>query len=266
MSHRGSNLPEFRQQQLDFAAFIRDPEHNPAPGGIEARRMQIYQRLFYNNIEGFVAHAFPVAKQVLGDERWHDLVRDFVHQHASESPYFLEISQEFLTFLDGYFPDGRLRDADDRSDLPAFLLELCHYEWVELALAVAEEEIPNAGINGDGDLLNEPVVVSPLIWPLSYRFPVHQIGPGFQPRNPPGAPSELVVYRRRDDRVKFLEVNSLTLALLEILDGSQAGSAALAQLAEQLPALRSQVVHDQGLATMERLRDAEVILGTRAAG
>ena len=149
--------------------------------------------------------------------------------------------------------------------MPEFLLELCHYEWVELALAVAEEDIPTEGINPAGDLFSEPVVVSPLIWPLSYRYPVHQIGPEFQPRSPPDEPSELVVYRRRDDRVRFIEVNALTLALLEILDGSHSGASALAELATKLPALDSQVVHDQGRATLERLRDAEVILGTWAA-
>ena len=261
MSRPGSNLPEFRRQQLDFAAHIRNPDLNPAPEGIEERRMQVYLRLFYNNIEGFVAHAFPVAKQVLGEETWHGLVRDFVHRHPSESPYFLEISQEFLTFLDGVF-----RADKGESTLPPFLLELCHYEWVELALAVAEEDLPEEGIDPAGDLQVEPVVVSPLIWPLSYHFPVHKIGPSFQPDKAPAEPTQLVVYRARDDRVRFIEINALTLALLEILDGTQTGSAALAQLADRLPDLRSQVVHDQGLATMERLRDAEVILGTQAAG
>jgi hypothetical protein len=252
MSRQGSNLPEFRQHQLDFAAHIRNPDLNPAPAGIEARRMQIYLRLFYNNIEGFCAHAFPVAKRVLGEESWHALVRRFVNEHPSESPYFLEISQEFLTFL----------GAIDRSHLPAFLLELCHYEWVELALAVAEEEIPEEGIDPHGDLLSERVVISPLIWPLSYHFPVQQIGPAFQPSNPPDDPSQLIVYRGKDERVRFVEVNALTLALVDILDGTMTGSAALARVAGELPTLSSQVVHDQGLATLERLREAEVILGT----
>ena len=254
MTQLGSNLPKFRQHQLDFAAHIRNPQQHPAPEGIEPRRMQIYLRLFYNNIESFAAHAFPVAKAVLGDVQWHALVRRFVDQHASESPYFLEISQEFLEFL----------DEIDLSDLPPFLLELCHYEWVELALAVAEDELPDANIDRDGNLLAEPVVVSPLIWPLSYQFPVHQIGPKFQPRNPPATPCELIVYRRRDDQVRFLEANAVTLRLVEILADEVPGEQALAQVADELPQLASQVVHDAGIATLERLRDAEIILGTRA--
>ena len=92
MPDRGSNLPGFRDVQLAFAANIRNPEASAAPPGIEPRRMKIYQDLFYNNIENFLATSFPVAKQVLGHERWHALAREFLHTHPSESPYFLEIS------------------------------------------------------------------------------------------------------------------------------------------------------------------------------
>lgn len=256
MQPPGSNLPGFRELQLDFAAHIRNPEANPRPEGIEPRRMQIYLDLFYNNIERFLANGFPVAKKVLGKMLWHRIVRDFVHRHPSESPYFLEISQEFLTYL----------DRAKRDDLPDFMLELCHYEWVELALAMAEEEIPSNGIDPDGDLLTGRVIVSPLIWTLAYRYPVHQIGVGFQPEEPPGEPTQLVVYRRRDDRVRFLEANAVTFRLLELLADCATGADAIERLGEELPALDSQVVHDQGLATMEQLREAEIILGIENGG
>ncbi|MEJ2087986.1 MAG: putative DNA-binding domain-containing protein [Gammaproteobacteria bacterium] len=251
MPRRGSNLPDFREAQLNFAAHIRNPDLHPAPSDVEARRMKIYVDLFYRNIESFVALAFPVAKQVLGSETWHRLVREFVHCHASESPYFLEISQEFLTFL----------GARSDDDLPPFLLELCHYEWVELALSVDETELPREGFDATGDLLANPVVVSPLIWCLAYRWPVHEIGPGHQPRALPEATTELIVYRRRDDSVRFMVVNPVTLALVERLKTGVAGAQALQAMADELSGLDSKVVYEQGIATMERLRDAEVLLG-----
>jgi hypothetical protein len=152
-----NNLPGFAARQLEFAACIRNPHVYPQPGDVDPRRMQIYVDLFYNNIESFLASAFPVAKQVLAGERWPALVRQFIHEHGSESPYFLEISQEFLTFLAERKPIG----------LPPFMLELCHYEWVELALGVAEDEIPEEGVDPGGDLLAGIPVVSPLIWKLA---------------------------------------------------------------------------------------------------
>ncbi|MFP6837735.1 MAG: hypothetical protein VB948_16695, partial [Pseudomonadales bacterium] len=83
---------------------------------------------------------------------------------------------------------------------------------------------------------------------------------------PPAEPTQLVVYRRRDDRVKFLEANAVTFRLLELLAECATGAQALERLCGELPSLDSQTIHDQGLATMERLRDAEIILGIEIAG
>ena len=215
--------------------------------------MQIYLNLFYNNIENFLASGFPVAKKVLGEDRWHQIVREFVHRHPSESPYFLEISQEFLTFLND-------RKGDD---LPGFLLELTHYEWVELALSVDERDLPTSGFDPQGDLLEQPVVVSPLIWCLAYRWPVHQIGPEHVPESPPAQSTELIVYRRSDDQVRFMSVNSVTLRLVELLRENQPGRDALDTLVAELQQVDSKVAYEQGIATLRRLRDAQIVLGSK---
>lgn len=255
MKSRGSNLPSFIAQQLDFAAHIRNPEAHPRPADVEPRRMQIYLDLFYNNIESFLASGFPVAKRILDGPRWHALVRGFLHRHPSSTPYFLEISQEFLTFLYETPPP----------DLPPFFLELCHYEWVELALAVAEEELPEAGIDPDGDLVTNPVVVSPLLWKLAYRFPVHKLGPDFQPATPPERSTLLLVNRRADDSVGFLEISELTLKLVDALETAESGAQAIARIAAENPHFSAAEVHEKGLETLGRLRKADVILGARLA-
>ncbi len=257
MRRPGSNLPDFRAVQIEFAAHIRNPEANARPEDVEERRMKVYRELFYNNIEHFLASAFPVAKKVLGEDSWHRLVREFIHRHPSESPYFLEISQEFLAFL------GE-RPAGAGQTLPPFFLELCHYEWVELALSISDLEIPTEGFDPDGDLLDGQVLVSPLIWCLAYRWPVHEIGPGHLPATPPDEGTELIVFRRRDDQVAFLAANQATLRLVALLQAGETGRAALAALDGELQGVDSKVVYEQGLATLTRLRDAEVILGARS--
>lgn len=254
MPRPGDNLPGYRATQLAFAAHIRHPQQNPAPAGIEARRMRIYTDLFYNNVESFLAGAFPVAKQILGEQaRWHPLVRRFLHRHGSQSPYFLEISQEFLAFL----------AAADEGDLPPFLLELCHYEWVELALSVADEDLDQVAADRNGDLAVGVPLVSPLIWKLGYQYPVHRIGVANQPTRPPAQPTQLIVYRCRDDRVRFMEVSGLTLPLLDALDGERTGEQALRCLIAETPGLEPESAYEMGLATLERLRKAEIVLGTR---
>ena len=166
----GSNLPEFRSVQLDFAGHIRNPETNPIPAGIEPRRMKIYAELFYNNIKSFLDSAFPIARQIVGEVGWHRLAREFLHLHGSESPYFLQISEEFLTFLYARGLDG----------LPPFLLELCHYEWVELSLDVAVEDAQSDSFDAQG-ALSGMLVCSPLVRALAYSYPVHKIGIDHQP-------------------------------------------------------------------------------------
>ena len=68
----------------------------------------------------------------------------------------------------------------------AFVLELAHYEWVELALDVSDAQLPERGW-------------SPLAWPLAYRWPVAEIGPGHLPQAAPEQPT-LILARRGADR------------------------------------------------------------------
>ena len=55
---------DFRALQMAFAGHIRNPEL-AAPENIEDRRMAIYRRLIFNNIQSFCSNAFPVLKSLL---------------------------------------------------------------------------------------------------------------------------------------------------------------------------------------------------------
>lgn len=200
------------EQQKSFAAHLRDPDRVPPPEGIEPRRMAIYRELFFNNLVDLLGGSFPVARRILGMERWRRLVREFYAHHHAHTPYFLELPGEFLGWL-----TARTARAGDE---PAFLQELAHYEWVELALAISEEVAPGGAATGATDPLDVPLVVSPLAWPLAYRWPVQRLSPEFQPVEPPATPTFLVVYRDAEDAVQFLEVGPETARLLDALDGS----------------------------------------------
>jgi len=216
---------QLHKAQFTMANFLRNPQSMPAPEGIEPRRLKIYQDLVYNNLEGFISSGFPVLRSLYTDGQWHELIGDFIDVHRCHTPYFLEISQEFLRYL--------TQVREDRGADPPFLAELAHYEWVELALDVSEKNIDNMGQLQAA--LEEVVVLSPLAWLLSYHFPVHKIGQGFQPCEP-GEPTFLVVYRNREDEVGFMELNSVTARLLELLrdNASATGSEILFQLAGEL--------------------------------
>lgn len=249
--------PDFIQAQRRFAAHLRDPERNAAPADVEDRRLAVYRDLFFSNINNFLTNGFPVLHGLLSPERWQRLVRDFFHDHASASPYFVDIPAEFVTWLTEAFQP----DAQD----PPFMTELAHYEWMELVVDVAREEIPDTGFNSGGDLLQGAPLISPLVCVLAYRWPVHRISSEFQPAEPLEAPVWLLIYRDRADSVQFMEINAVTARLLELLqqDEMLTGRRVLELIADELPGADRDQVLAFGAETLERLRERDIILGTR---
>jgi uncharacterized protein len=243
--------------QRAFAAHIRDPASQPRPAGVEERRMAVYRELVFNNVASLLAANFPVIRGVLDDDRWDGLIRGFFIHHRCATPLFHELGQEFLAYL-SEARTGNLRD-------PPFLLELAHYEWVELALDISDDEPNGVQCDPNGDLMTGHPVVSPLAWNLSYRFPVHCIGPAYLPDAPPAEPTRLVVYRTRQGHVEFLEVNAVTQRLLQLLeeDPAPTGLKALTRIAEELRHPRPELVTESGRALLLDLRRRDILLGTR---
>jgi hypothetical protein len=251
------NRPEFIRRQYEFAAHIRDPEHQPAPGDVEDRRMAIYRELFYNNVESFLSNTFPVLRKIYDDESWHAMVRDYFSSHLSRTPLFLEIPREFLNWL-------REERTPREDDLP-FLYDLAHYEWVELAVSVADDTLNYDDIDTAGDLLDGVPALSPLAWHLAYQYPVHRIGPDFLPGPADKADTFLVVYRDAEDEVGFMEINPVTKRLLELLEtsGTVSGRKLLLQIAGELSHPQPEVVVSGGAEILENLRKKSIVSGTR---
>lgn len=244
----------FRDIQVKLASHIRDPSTQPAPENVEDRRLAIYRDLFFNNVSGLLAGTFPVLHEILGTDKWQELVRDYFAKHKSHTPYFLEISRDFLGYLEN--------EREGKKSDPPFLLELAHYEWIELAISVADEAMPDA--SPDGDLMEEVPVVSPLAQVLCYRFPVHQIGPDFQPQSPSPNPTWLVVSRDHGDKVSFLQINEVTARLLTLAaDAVSSGQQILQKIAEEMQHEQPDVVIAGGRDLLQMLREKDIILGTR---
>ncbi len=210
-----------RDSQLQMARYLRNPEAAPAPA-VEERRLKVYRDLIFNNVEGFISGGFPVLRSLYQDDDWVGLVRSFMDGHRCQSPYFLEISQEFIRYL---AEEHRPRPCD-----PDFITELAHYEWVELALDVAEDELPE-----EPGCIDVPLTLSPLAWVLAYRYPVHLIGPGHWPE-PGDEPTLLVVYRDRSDNVQFMVLNSASARMLELFREHTDTEAVIGELAGELGA------------------------------
>ncbi len=200
----------FREVQSSFIDYIRDPGR-PLPVDTDARRMKVYRELFFNNVEGFVSNGFPVLRSLYGDEQWQALVQQFFVTHDCQTPIFVEIAGEFLQFL---ITEYQPQDTD-----PPFLLELAHYEYLELQVAVAKE----SGNHQTLELINQDdlLLLSDCARVAQYAFEVQHISAEYQPDEPASRPQCFCVYRDEEDEVQFLALAPLTAQVLSMLHQSE---------------------------------------------
>jgi hypothetical protein len=249
------NMPSFKEQQVAFAAHIRDPKGSAMPEGIEDRRMAIYRDLFINSLSSLLGGSFPVIRGLYDDAGWTRLVRRFFRKEHNKTPHFPEIPREFVAFL-------KTQPTDPEQP---FLYELAHYEWLELHL----EKHPltytkSAGLT-PAVMLREVPVISPLVRLQAYQFPVHQIRQDFQPKAASEQPVCLVVWRDTQDKVRFAELNPFSAMLLEHLINNTDHSGQ--QILESLATTHQHPNIDQfiefGTQTLLRWYQQDILINTR---
>lgn len=249
------NPPSFQRYQAEFTSHIRDPRANARPKKIAKRGMDTYAEIVFNNMDGTLSACFPVCKQILGPRRWKRLVRDFLTHHRCTTPLFRHIPEELLRWLE--------TEPQAAADLPPFFYSLAHYEWIELAVAVADVAAPMIEI--DGDLLTGQPILAPSLALLEYLWPVHRLSPRFKPKEPLAEPIHLLVFRDEDDEVCFTELNPVSTRLIALLQpGNLTGQQALEQIAAEVqhPDPRSIVVF--GAALLGSLKEQGAVWGTRS--
>lgn len=254
-------LPEFQRYQLAFSAHLRDPQQPFKPGDVPAARMAVYEEIVFNNLLQSITACFPIAEQKLGHDRWLTLVRSFMQQHSANSPLFREIPEEFLHYLSQQV-------QSEPNVFPRYLYSLCHYEWVELAVASAPDTVETDKVNALGDVLNEEIVFAPGLQLLRYDFAVHRLSAGqsidavdtLEP-----AETFLAVYRNPSDEVKFIELNAVTYRLLMLLQTPMCGTLALEQVARELGYADAGPILNFGREILEDLKQQQLISGTSRA-
>jgi len=258
MSKPADTPPErLAELQRRFAGHLRDPSAVPAPEGLEDRRLAIYRRLFFGNLDNLFSKNFPVLRGILDDARWKALVRHFMIEHRPTTPMFTRIGREFVRFLEQAQPN----------DLPPFALELAHWEFLETTVRLAEADPGAVEADEHGDLLAAAPRINPTLQLAEYRWPVHEIGPDRQPRVAPDQPTILAAWRRRNDRTGFMRLNRVTARLLALADErpGHSGRALLEAVAAEMNAPDVEAIVRAGHDALDHLRKREVVLGTRPA-
>lgn len=194
-----------RDEQLALARAVRDPSVNYGDQTSESRlRLGVYQQLVFNNIAQFVESAFPVLKSVLADEKWQQLLRDFIVGYRHTSPYFVDISKGFLEFL--YNNDVVV------NELPPFTRELAHYEWLEIDISIRHAKLP-----AHNKQTPDRFLLSPLTEVVTYCFPVHQISADSAVLDLPAGSHHYCLFRDDEDNVQFSVLTPASALLLGLL-------------------------------------------------
>jgi hypothetical protein len=246
-----SGLQQYQQQ---FTRFIRTRQPSVRPRGVEASRIRVYADLVFAKMNETLCACFPVSREVLGVRRWKRMVRTFLAQHVCVTPIFRQIPEEFLHLL----------ETSQDMDVPAWLPSLAHYEWVELAVAVADTpDIAPDQFDADGDLLQGRPVLAPVMMLLTYPYAVHRISKRYQPGAGDVGMTTILAFRRENFEVKFMELNAVSARLLGLLrETALTGRQALQQIAAEMQHPNPQVVMQGGMEILQSLRQERAILGT----
>lgn len=260
-------MPEDRLARLQAAAldlaldpdpgdFGQDPEawarlHRLAPpDGASLARYQagwlLYRNLIRTTLGDPLEDALPLTKALLeAAGAWEDLLSAFLASRpVLASPYYRDIPASFVAWMAG---------SGWGQDRWPFLLQLAHFEVVELDVVRAPDEPPPP------DLVPEPAldhvaVLDPAARNLAYGFAVQQATEA-APEPPPGC-AWLLCHRDPEGAFHVLELTPHVSALLARSQEGQALGPALAALGAD---------PGEAFALLRDLRQRGAILGFRPA-
>lgn len=218
-------MTDFQQLQRQFLAHLRNPEQQSLPAGFARQGVGVYVDLLYNKFNDSLTTCFPVTHTILGETAWRQLLKAFIAEHCCLSPYYRQIPDEFVRYLQ--------RERGETSD-PPFLAELAHFEWTELVLSIADAGPVAAEPLSDAQLLEDTLAFAPVIRLLHYVWPVQHISPAYRPDEQPPFSTHILGFRDADDHVQFISLNPATAGLVLRLQRKDTATQVLQELGKDL--------------------------------
>lgn len=217
-------IPAFQVLQRQFLAHLRNPKQQPLPAGFARQDVGVYVDLLHNKFNDSLTACFPVTHAILGETAWQRLLKDFIAEHRCRSPYYRQIPDEFVLYL---------QNERQATDDPPFLAELAHFEWMELVLSIAEAGPVATETLSDAQLMDAALVFAPVIRLLHYIWPVQHISRVYRPDDPPAA-THILGFRDADDHVRFIALNPATAGLVQRLQKQCTATQVLLELGKDL--------------------------------
>lgn len=254
----------YQSIQAEFARHLRDPENHAPPPGLPDARLKVYRDAIFLAQRGLISDNFPSLRKLYDDDAWDALVRDYLREHRAASPNFIHVPEEFHRYV-------AVRAEQGRGD-PPYLVELADFECLETRMGGDLRRHDLSGVDPDGDLLAGVPVVNPISEHVVYRYPVHRIEPGNRaefdnPDRAPANPTHIIAFRTVANRYRFIDVNPITLTLVQALatPPARTGAGVLREIAEAASLAPEQALAF-GADILARMREVGLILGIAKLG
>ncbi len=180
------------------------------------KRLLTYRALARFALTDPLPDCFPFTKALLeGEKAWQDCVDAFLDSRSIQSPYYRHILPTFV---------GWLAESGWGRDRWPFLLQLAHYEYLELEVLRHPDEDPPDGLAGDA-ALDRVAVLHGSARNLAYAYRVHEADEE-EPEPAPG-PALLFCHRDPEGSFQMRELDGPRSAFLtRCLQGEPVGAAA----------------------------------------
>lgn len=196
--------------QSKLAAFCRTGELDSIPG-IRQENISHYRRLVYNVVDDMLQSAYPLTNELLTDEEWDNMVTSFFRDHPCQSPQVWNMPKELIVYLDNGLHPLTVKYP--------FLLELLHFEWIEVDLfMMADKTVP---AKDNGNILIDKLVINPEHCLLTLTFPVHQKRAA-DINNSDTGHYFVAAHRNKEGEVLFTSLSPALSRLLEYLEDAPA--------------------------------------------
>lgn len=245
-------LNDFREFQFTLARHLRDPHTAPLPRGVSTEQAAAYERTMFKNLCDVLNPAFPLTRGLLGDWAWRATVRYFLRDAPAQTPWPRVVLREFARYL---------RESPVTRDLPAWLNDVSHFEWLKGAVATSALELPQPGVAVDdtADLMTHIVVLNPTYVEVSYDWPVDIIDLDHRPDEMQA--TYVSVLRDVHGEVQVVPSNVFRAQLLALFNDGMTGSQAFQAIAVWLQHPNPEDLLSYGPNLLAQYQREGVILG-----
>jgi hypothetical protein len=237
------------QHQTSLAEFCRTGNYQNIPGVNETHVKQ-YRRLVFNVIDDTLITAYPLTRKLLSHKEWDDLVQEFFSTRNCSNPQIWKMPKELFEFLES-------KEHVLVEKYP-FLLDLLHFEWLEIELYMMEDE-PLLAYSTEGDVQEDAFYLNPELQILALQYPVH-IKIAKEIITEDEGQYFVAIHRHPSNgKVIFTEINYAHLLLIDLLMQKPSTLSELRSL--WLQSLEEKVVGEALLPFVENCLKTKLILG-----